>query len=135
MNEKQIIKILADFDGRLAQIEKLFATQKVPVKSIGSKQRTLREIVKGRKFNNGQEQIAVIVGYHENIIKVPIQKDNIKTEWINAKLPNKYDNKTLSRTKDVLIRIDSEGSCDLTQTGEDFFEKFLQNESTNSTSK
>ena len=99
------------------------------------KKMTLREIVRGRRFKNGQEQIAVIVGYHEKTLGSLINKDNIKAEWVRAKMTNKYNPNFLKRVKDELIRIHPDGICDLTQTGEDFFENFLKNESTTPTSQ
>jgi len=131
---KKILKQLADYERRLAALEKSTDTSVIGPSQAKKKQITLREIVKGRKFKNGQEQIATIVGYYENMLGSLIHKNKIKTEWENAKMTNKYSAEFIARAKDVLIRVHSDGKCDLTQTGEDFFEKFLKNESTKTTS-
>ena len=95
----------------------------------------MRELVKGRKFKNGQEQIAVIVGYHEKIVNALLSKDKIGTEWKEAKMERIFSAEFISRAKGTLIRISKEGLCDLTQSGEEFFDEFIKNEPTNSTSK
>ncbi len=132
---KEINKILQDHEKRIRVLESSGENPSERRKPGNEKQKTLREIVKGRKFKNGQQQVAVIVGYHENILGVLIHVDNIKTEWENAKITNKYSTNFVERAKDEFIRIRADGTCDLTQTGEDFYENFLKNESLNSTSK
>lgn len=138
MTEEQLTKIieqLADHEKRIRAIENSGTKQSEQSDMVIGKQKTLREIIKGRKFKNGQQQIAVIVGYHENTLKELIHEDKIKTEWDNAKMTNKYSKNFLDRSKDELIRMHPNKTCDLTQTGEEFFEKFLQNEPTISASK
>jgi len=138
MLEEQIAKIinqLKDHEKRLQIIERsLPSPQEITEPVATSKQTTLREIVKGRKFKNGQEQIAIIVGYHERALHVLVEKNKIPTEWFNAKMPNKYNPNYLRRVKDDLIRINTDGRCDLTQSGEKFFENFLKNEPNKPTS-
>lgn len=142
MNEKKIIQKLqkiveqlADHETRISTFESQGVHLVESVNSGSGKQKTLREIVKGRKFKNGQQQIAIIVGYYENILGTLIRKDNIKTEWINTKMTNKYSKNFLDRAKDEFIRVHPNETCDLTQTGEEFFKEFLKNEPTKSTSK
>ena len=132
---QKILEQLKNHEKRINAMESSGAKQSAKSGTVVEKQKTLREIIKGRKFKNGQQQIAIIVGYHENVLKELIHEDKIKTEWDNAKMTNKYSKNFLDRSKDELIRIRPDKTCDLTQTGEDFFEKFVQNESTNSTSK
>lgn len=132
---QKVLEKLENHEKRIHAIESSGAKQPAKPGMIIEKQKTLREIVKGRKFKNGQQQIAIIVGYHENVLKELIHVDKIKTEWDNAKMTNKYSKNFLDRSKGELIRMHSNKTCDLTQTGENFFEKFLQNEPTNSTSK
>ena len=137
MIDKQFQKILErieDHEKRIRTLEESSSVQAMRINQGEGKQMTLREIVKGRKFKNGQEQVAVIVGYHENILSALIKKDNIKSEWTNAKMINKYSANFIARAKDMLIRVQPDGTCDLTQIGEEFFEKFLKNEPTESTS-
>lgn len=131
---KKILAQLADHERRLVALEKSTDTSVMEPSRTKKKQITLREIVRGRDFKNGQEQIATIVGYYENLLGSLIHKNKIKTEWVNAKMTNKYSVKFISRAKDVLIRVHSDGTCDLTQTGEAFFRKFLENEPTKTTS-
>lgn len=131
---KKILERIENHEKRIRALEEFSSVQAVRINQREGKQTTLREIVKGRKFKNGQEQVAVIVGYHENILGTLIKKDNIKSEWTNAKMTNKYSTEFIARAKDVLIRVQPDGTCDLTQTGEEFFEKFLKNEPTESTS-
>ena len=131
---KKILERIENHEKRIRALEKSSSVQAVRINRRERKQKTLREIVKGRKFKNGQQQVAVIVGYHENILGALIKKDNIKSEWTNAKMTNKCSAEFIARAKDVLIRVQPDGTCDLTQTGEEFFEKFLKNEPTESTS-
>ncbi len=132
---QQIIKRLDDHEKRIRAFEGSGINTSEKTNVGNGKQKTLREIVKGRKFKNGQQQVTVIVGYHENTIGVLIHKDNIKTEWSVAKMTNKYSKNFLDRARGDFIRIHPDGTCDLTQTGEEFFEEFLRNESTDTTSK
>ncbi len=132
---KEINKILQDHEKRIRVLEGSGENSSERKKIGNGKQKTLREIIKGRKFKNGQQQIAVIVGYHENTVGASIHEDKIKIEWSNAKMTNKYSKNFLDRAKDELIRVHPDGTCDLTQTGEDFFDKFLKNESADTTSK
>ena len=123
---KSVLAQLANHEARLASLEGGGAVQKIHE----GKQKTLREVIKGRKFKNGQQQIAVVVGYYENMLGTLIHEDKVKVEWENAKMTNKYSTNFLDRAKDELIRVRPDGTCDLTQTGEEFFDKFLKNEST-----
>jgi hypothetical protein len=92
-----------------------------------AKDRTLREIVKGKKFN-GQEQVAAIVGYHEKVLGQRIHKNEIKKIWQDSKMNGKYAAIYLTRAqKDALIRMLDDETCDLTQTGEEFFYELIIN--------
>ena len=80
MQQEQIKKILshlADHESRLKQLENGERTAPPPRINMSDKKKTLREIVKGKKFKNGQEQIAAIVGYHEKVLGQLIPKDKI----------------------------------------------------------
>jgi|SRR3989344_1151799 len=123
---KDILARLDDYEKRLAHLEGKAITPVAVLKAKVGKQKTLREMVKGKKFKNGQEQIAIIVGYHEKILGNLLSKDKIKEEWTNAKIINKFSAEFLSRARDVLVRVHSDGTCDLTQGGEDFFDSFLK---------
>jgi len=132
---KKVIEKIEDYEKRIQELERLSSVNAIKISPKEKKQITLREIVRGKKFKNGQEQIAVIVGYHEKILGVLINEDGIKSEWINAKMINKYSANFIDRAQDVLIRVHPNGTYDLTQSGEEFFENFLKNESTQATSK
>lgn len=136
MKQEQIKKILAqlaDHESRLQQLEGI--RQTTPVILTSGKQKTLREIVKRKKFKSGQEQVAAIVGYHEKILGQRIEKNKIKEEWANTKMNGTFTAMFLSRAKDTLIRIHSDDTCDLTQTGDKFFDQLINNESPDATSK
>lgn len=137
MSEEQIAKIftqLADHEARLKQLEGgTRSTAATTAMSVGSKQKTLRELVKGKKFKNGQEQIAAIVGYHERVLGQRIPKDKIKKVWEDAKMNGIFSPVYFSRAKDTLIRVDRD-ACDLTQTGDEFFNRLLNNEPIETTS-
>jgi len=132
---QKIITQLEDHEKRIGVLEDSEINPSKRKRPGSEKQKTLREIAKGRKFKNGQQQVAVIVGYHENTLDVLIHMDNIKTEWNNAKMTNKYSKTFIDRAKEEFIRVHSDGTCDLTQTGEEFFEDFIKNEPLDSTSK
>lgn len=138
MNEeqfKEISKRLADHEARLSALESPITASVRPVNPRGEKQKTLKEIVRGKKFKNATEKLAVIVGYHEKIVGSLVKKDNLKKEWQDAKMMRTYKTNLMDDASGVYIRIQSNGECDLTQSGEDFFEKFLNDESTQATSK
>jgi hypothetical protein len=103
--------------------------QHVSVVTKQEKKLTLRELVKDRKFKNGQEQVAVVVGYNEKKLKQLINKDKIKDEWSNAKMDGAFSPVYFSRAKNTLIRVHPDNTCDLTQTGEEFFENLLNEDS------
>lgn len=123
---KKVMEKIEDHEKRIQKLEKFSGVSAIKISPKEKKQIILREIVRDKKFKNGQEQIAVIVGYHEKILGTLINKDSIKSEWINAKITNKYSTHFIDRAKDVLIRIHPNGNCDLTQSGENFFETFLK---------
>jgi len=125
---KTIEQRISELGSRVEALEaKIFSTD-VPTVSASNKEKTLREIVKGKRFKNGQEQIAAIVGYHEKVLGQLIQKDQIKDVWQDAKMNGAFAAIYLTRAKDTLVRILSDGTCDLTQTGEEFFEALINSE-------
>ncbi len=128
---EEILSQLLDHENRISKLEGILPSN-LPMGD--NKQRTLRELIKGRKLNNGQEQLSVIVGYFEMVIKKPVHKNALKSEWISAKMLNKYDASFLARAKNVFFTVDSSDQCILTQTGEEFFEKFINNEPIKKTS-
>ena len=133
---KQIIDQLADHEARLKTLETgpQLTTPASNVSKNG-KQKTLRELIKGKKFKSGQERVAAIIGYHEKVLGQRVLKNQIKDEWVNAKMNGKFSDMFISRAKDTLIRVLTDGTCDLTQTGEEFFDQLLNNEPIDTTSK
>lgn len=122
-NEQRI----SELESRVKALEALVLHVDTPVTNASKKERTLREIVKGKKFN-GQEQVAAIVGYHEKVLGQPIHKNEIKNAWQDAKMNGKYAAIYLTRAqKDALVRVLADETCDLTQTGEEFFDGLLTN--------
>ena len=117
---------ISELESRVEALEALVLQNKAPVVNMGGKEKTLREIVKGKKFN-GQEQVAAIVGYYEKILGQRIQRNEIKKVWQDAKMNGKYAAVYLTRAKDTLIRILDDDFCDLTQTGEEFFGALIDN--------
>jgi|GEM_PF-4291563 len=126
MDKQNIEKTLANHEERIKALEQGKISPAPQGISRSTKQQTLRELVKGKKFKNGQQQIAAIVGYNERILGVLIDKDKIKAEWENAKITNQFSLKFIYRAKGELVRISGEGKCDLTQSGEEFFDSFLK---------
>ena len=132
---KKILAQLADHETRIAAFEGSNTPKVASVISGGEKQKTLREIVKGRKLKNGSEKLAVIVGYYEKIDGSLVRKDGLKKEWHDAKIDGVYKTNLLDDAEGSYIRVLPSGECDLTQTGEKFFDRFLENESIESASK
>lgn len=138
MTQEQIEKILTQLSDHENRLLKLEATKNLPITTsatTGNKQKTLREVVRGKKFSNGCEKIAAIVGYHEKILGSLVNKNNLKQAWDDAKLDGVYKTNILDDAAGQYVRVKSSGECDLTQTGEEFFDKLLNNESINQTSK
>lgn len=132
MSEEDLINLLdkiANHEERIKLLEEVYKIHPVINITGDKKQKTLKEIIKGKKFKNGQEQIAIIVGYYEKVIETLLNKEIIKSIWESSKMDNKFSNTFIERAKDDLIRVNPDGICDLTQTGEDFFDNFIKNES------
>jgi hypothetical protein len=88
------------------------------------KQITLSEIARKNavKNANGQQKVAIIVGYFEIEKNDGVSKpDKIKKGWKIGKFPGKYHPSFLSRATGDLLRNHEDGSYDLTQAGEDYF--------------
>lgn len=121
-NEQRI----SELESRVKALETLVLHTDAPVINTSRKEKTLREIVKGKKLN-GQEQVATIVGYYEKVLGQCIHKNEIKNVWQDAKMNGKYAAIYLTRAqKDALVRVADE-ACDLTQTGEEFFDGLVTN--------
>lgn len=116
-------KRIKDLENRVSLLEGI--GNKEATGLVTTKEKTLREIAKEKKFKNGREMVAIIVGYHELILDKKIDRDSIKQEWNSAKMPNKFDNKFINTTVDEYIRISPEGLCDLTNSGEELFERII----------
>lgn len=130
MDEKTLKNIL----NRLDKLEKVvFGENNVP-STYFKKRITLPEIIRGRKFKSGQEKITIIVGYYEKIIsKTPIRESDLKEGWKIGKLDGKYNPNFIARAAVWVRNID--GDLDLSQTGEKFFDDFIKNEPTKTTSQ
>ena len=96
-----------------------------PKKPSSGKVRALPEIVKNKALGNGQQKIAAIVGYLENIQKVEaISTAAIKDGWSMAKFDGGFANILITRAaKEGLIAdYKKNGNYVLTQTGETFWD-------------
>ncbi len=129
---KKIIDQLKDHESRLLRLESIKQGAAVPA---SDKPKTLREVIKGREFSNGPEKIAAIVGYHEKMLGSLINKKDLAKAWMNAKFDGAYKTNLLDNASGMYVRVQSNGECDLTQTGEAFFEKLLNYESASPASK
>jgi len=123
MKQEALEKRIKDLEDRVSLLERRAKTEVTSLNT--SKDKTLREITKGKKFRNGREMVATIVGYHELILCKKIERNAIKQEWQAAKMPNTFDNKFINSTVDEYIKISIEGVCDLTSTGEEIFEGII----------
>ncbi len=132
---KKILAQLADHDKRLERLEGTFQKNQTPL--IIGKQRTLNEIIRGKSFESGQQKVAAIIGYQEKIlVQAPVKGSNIRGIWKKCKFDGKYRSVFVKRAvKDGLVRDLENGTYDLSTGGDVFFEKLLNNESANSTSK
>ncbi len=130
---KKIYQILDKLDQRTKNLEKKVdkleknKLAKLIKPSPSQKTFTLPELIKkGKSFKNGQQKVAVIVGYHEKIRKKLVSKKDIKKSWINAKFEGKFNYNFISRAiSDGLIRPRDSETFDLTRSGELFFDSFI----------
>ncbi len=120
--DKKILKEILD---RLNRLEQRVFSKSSSCLSLSPKTKTLPEIVKGKKFKNGQEKVAIIIGYDEKIEKkTDITESDVKKGWKNGKFDRKYNSNLLARAiKDGLVR-NIDGNLDLSQAGEKFFDNF-----------
>lgn len=116
---------------RIEKLEKLFGAS--DSKPIVKKEKMLPEIIKGKKFGNGQEKIAVIVGYKERVNGSSVSLKDISQGWRDGKFDRSFARELLNRAiKAGFVRDLKDGTYDLSQTGEEFYESFTSsNEKTN----
>jgi hypothetical protein len=129
----EIDKILKNILVRLENIEKALSINVAANADVNKPIRpgktlkaiTLPELARSKKAVNGQQKVAIVVGYYERITrKDPITKNDIKEGWKEGKFPGSFADVLVHRAiKDGLIR-DLKGKYDLSQTGEDFFDDF-----------
>ena len=119
----------AEFEKLVARVEKLEKQFRVhsPVQKRG-KQRTLPELIKGKAFKNGQQKVCVIVAYSEKYLgKSSVGKEDIVQGWRDGKFNGSYDKTLLERAvSDGLVRDLKDGTYDLSQSGEEFYEEFMK---------
>lgn len=122
---KQLLAKLEDHEKRIVVLESGLTKEAYRSGGIIKKTITLPELIRGKNFKSGQEKLAVIVGYLEKIShKEAINEADIKTGWKEGKFNGKYNPNFLSRAiKDGLVR-KIDGSFDLSQSGETFFNNF-----------
>lgn len=116
---------------RLEKIEQFLFESPVLEKTAAKKKEiTLPELVRNKKFKNGQQRVAVIVGYCELVTgKQDISIKDIESGWMDGKLKGSFSDSFVRRAiKDGLIRNKKDGTYDLSQTGEAYFSDFLIHE-------
>ena len=124
---KKITEQLAGHERRISELEGKGVDKSIYKKSVRpAKGTTLVEVIHGKDFKSGQEKIAVIVGYAEKIAKKEqIREADLKQGWKDGKFGGKYNPNLLARAiSDRLVR-NIEDNLDLSQTGEKFFNDFL----------
>ena|ERR1035437_6772399 len=125
----EILARLDQFDERLKSLEASVINKALPAASINAgKQKTFAEIIKGKKFNSGQEKITAVIGYYEKITKkVPVKAADVEVGWRDGKVEGKFNPNLLRRAiKDGFVRELGNGEFDLSQSGENFFEKLTK---------
>lgn len=128
MNKTDLEKIVE----RLERLEQaVFSTKISSSKPLTVKNISLPELIRKRTLQNGQQKVAVLVGYMEKIEnKSQIAMADIKDAWRRAKFDGGFANVLVTRAvKDALIAdYSSDGNYVLTQTGERFWEEQLANQ-------
>lgn len=98
-------------------------------KSVGTKARTLPELIKGKTIKNGQEKVAVIVGYIEHELSShAVTPDDIRSAWRQAKFNGGYAPILLARAvaTGLVSNYGTKGNYVLTQSGEEFYQGISQ---------
>ncbi len=122
INDTEFKKLVA----RVEKLEKLIQTP-TPARKHG-KQRTLPELIKGKKFKNGQQKVCIIVAYCEKYgDKKSVLENEIAQGWRDGKFDGAYARTLLDRTiGDGLVRDLKDGTFDLSQSGDEFYEEFMK---------
>ena len=118
-----------DIEQRLKLLEDaVFGTGGATPSQTG-KQLALSELAGSSLISNGQQKIAVVLGYNELILKGdPLSMPEIRKAWTTAKFDLKPDPKQLERAiKAGLVR-DAENTkkYDLTRKGEAYFQTVME---------
>ena len=126
MNDESMEKVFE----RLDKLEAAVFGQNVgqqPVVASSKKPLTLPELARKKSILNGQHKIATIVGYNEKVINEgAIPLNALKAGWKDGKFAGSYNSALLLRAiKDGLVRDLKDGTYDLTQGGENFFDELL----------
>ncbi len=126
MTKKTQEEINAELYKRVERLEKEFLAPR-PVAKHG-KQRTLPELIKSKKFKNGQQKVCVIVAYLEKYGgSKSITEVEITQGWRDGKFDGAYARTLLDRAiGDGLVRDLKDGTFDLSQSGEEFYEEFTK---------
>jgi len=127
MSKKSQNDINAELYARIEQLEKQLQSPQAPHKQ-GSKQRTLPELIKGKKFKNGQQKVCVIVAYYEKYAgKTSVTMDEIAQGWRDGKFDNTFARTLLERAViEGFVRDLKDSTYDLSQSGGEFYEEFMK---------
>ncbi|KKU49519.1 MAG: hypothetical protein UX71_C0013G0013 [Parcubacteria group bacterium GW2011_GWA1_47_10] len=119
-------EINAEIIKRLENLEKVRHTPSEVLKR--GKQKTLPEITKGKKLKNGQQKVAIIVAYYEKFLSKPsVTTEEITQGWRDGKFDGSFARTLLDRAiSDGLVRDLKDGTFDLSQSGEGFYEEYMK---------
>lgn len=118
---------LKKIENRLGALESIVLDKKLNPQA-GQKKVSLAEIAKGPEMRkaNGQHKVAAIIGYYEKIANEgPSDRAKIKTAWLKGKFVGKYHTTLIDRAIGSLVRDLDNGTYDLSQAGEVFFDSLL----------
>jgi hypothetical protein len=114
---------------RITKLEEAVFAPAFKPESRAIKQRTLAELIKGKTLKNGQEKVAVIVGYYERMLgKESVTPDDMREGWKQARFNGAYAPILLARAEgDGLVsNYGHKGNYVLTITGEEFYQSIAQ---------
>lgn len=120
----------SEFKKLVARVERM---EKIPprepqIVTKKTKEKTLPELVKGREFKNGQQKVAVIIAYREKYGRqTALTMQDVVQGWRDGKFDGSFARTLLDRAiSDGLVRDLKDGTFDLSQSGDAFYEEFMK---------
>lgn len=128
LNTEYIEKKFASFEQRIIALEAILGRELPSQEKVNSRNGKLETVAEYRRRvspKNGQQAVALIVGYYEKVLKQGSASiKDIEIGWRDGKFDGKFHSELLRRAvKDGLIRQQSGGLYDLSGTGESFFDE------------